>query len=162
MTEHGIRAIIGTHKDILPLADDWRIFVNEIQLPQGYGMVFLTDAILDDIAELAEPSDALYEPELITFAGQSHFTAEAAILLRQYSFRTRFAYIETNYCGGVCTQAGILYANGSVSIAPREGEGSINLLLKALGVWRMPGKDEFDSLRLGIYRRMDKWLTRLL
>lgn len=39
-----------------------------------------------------------------------------------------------------------------------EGEGTINLLLKALGIRRMPDQDEFDSLSLGIYRRMDKWV----
>lgn len=51
-----------------------------------------------------------------------------------------------------------MYENGYISIAPMEGEGAINLLLKAVGVRRMPGQDEFDSLSLGIYRCMDKWI----
>ena len=155
--KNDIRAMIGTHKVIQSLVYDW-VDMKEIRLPQGYGMVFLTDALLDDIAELTEPSDRLYEPELIAFAERSDFTAETAMLLRHYSFRTALAYVEMDYSGGICMQGGVLYENGGVSIAPMEGEGTINLLLKALGVWRMPGQDEFDSLSLGIYRRMDKWM----
>lgn len=52
---------------------------------------------------------------------------------------------------------------GMITIAPKtnilcSGEGAINILLQELGVWREVNKDEFDSLNLGIYRRMDKWL----
>ena len=75
-------------------------------------------------------------------------------ILQQYSFRTKLAYVETDYFGGVGTQAGVLYENGRISIEPRSGDGTINLLLKELGVWCRPGKDAFDSLNLGRYRRM--------
>lgn len=44
--------MIGTHKVVLSLVYGW-VDIKEIQLPQGYGMVFLTDALLDDIAEHA-------------------------------------------------------------------------------------------------------------
>lgn len=53
------------------------------------------------------------------------------------------------------TQGGVLYKNGQICIAPRSGEGTINILLRELGVRCEPNKDEFDSLNLGIYRRMD-------
>ena len=119
-------------------------------------MVFLTDVFLDDIAELAEP--VLYEPELIAFSKQTHFTAEAAVLLQEYSFRTRLAYIEMEFVDGIRAEAGILYENGHVLGIHREGEGIINLLLRELGVWCLPGRDEFDSLHLDRYRRMDKWV----
>ena len=53
---HNIRAIIGTHKSIQKLTNDW-VRAKEIELLQGYGMVFLTDGLLDDIAEVLEISD---------------------------------------------------------------------------------------------------------
>lgn len=64
--------------------------------------------------------------------------------------------LETDYFGGTGTQGGVLYENGQISIAPRSGEGTINILLRELGIRRAPNKDEFDSLNLGIYRRMDE------
>ncbi|MCI8554463.1 MAG: hypothetical protein HFJ80_05905 [Clostridiales bacterium] len=120
-------------------------------------MVFLTNALLDDIAELTEPSDALHKPVLQAFAERSDFTAETKFLLEKCSFRTKLVYVEIDYFGYAGTQAGVSYENGRISIEPQEGNGSINLLLKRLGVWCAPSQNEFDSLRVGIYRRMDKW-----
>lgn len=143
---HYIRAIIGAHSSIQKLADDW--LAKEIELPQGYGMVFLTEALLDDIIELFDISDEFCYPEL------DYFTVAADQLMQEYTFRTKLAYVETDYFGGVGTQAGVLYENGRISIAPRKGDGIINILLRELGVWCVRGKDEFDSLNLGRYRRM--------
>ncbi|MDE6052222.1 MAG: hypothetical protein K2G55_00365 [Lachnospiraceae bacterium] len=144
---HCIRAIIGVHESVQKLAEDW-VYAEEIELLQGYGMVFLTNALLDDITELYDVPDEFCFPEL------DYFTVAAEQLLQQYSFRTKLAYVETDYFGGVGTQAGVLYENGRISIEPRSGDGTINLLLKELGVWCRPGKDAFDSLNLGRYRRM--------
>lgn len=74
--------------------------------------------------------------------------------MERYSFRTRLAYIETDYFGGAGTQSGVLYENGKISVGPRSGEGTINFLLKELGVWHYPDRDEFDMLGLGKYRHM--------
>lgn len=144
---HYIQAIIGVHEIVQKLADDW-VCAEEIKLPQGYGMVFMTNALLDDLTELFDVPDEFCYPEL------DFFTVAAERFLQQYSFRTKLAYIETDYFGGVGTQAGVLYENGRVSIGPRSGDGTINLLLKELGVWCEPGKDAFDSLNLGRYRHM--------
>ena len=134
---HNIRAIIGTHKSIQKLTNDW-VRAKEIELLQGYGMVFLTDGLLDDIAEVLEISDDFCCSEL------DYFTKTAVQLLEIYSFHTKLAYIETDYFGGIGTQGVVLYKNGQ----------TINLLLRELGVWCAPTKDEFDSLNLGIYREM--------
>ena len=142
---HCVRAIIGAHKDIQRIENNW--FAKEIKLPQGYGMVFLTDALLDNIGELFESANEPSDPETVT-----------SYLLQEYSFHTKMAYIETDYFGGIGTQSGILYENGNISIPLCSGEGEINILLRELGVWREVNKDEFDSLNLGIYRRMDKWI----
>ena len=143
---HCVRAIIGAHKDIQRIENDYCL-AKGMKLPQGYGMIFLTDALLDNIGELFESANELSDPETVT-----------SYLLQWYSFRTKLVYMETDYFGGIGTQSGILYENGNISIPLRSGEGAINTLLRELGVWREANKDEFDSLNLGIYRRMDKWI----
>ena len=138
---HCIRAIIGTQSGIRKLVEDWRTV--ETDLPQGYGMVFLTDALLNNLAELFESGDEPSDPEAVN-----------RWLLEKYSFRTKLACIETDYFGGSGTQWGVLYEDGTLRIGPIRGEGAINTLLRELGVWRAPGRDEFDSLNLQKYRRM--------
>lgn len=142
---HCVRAIIGAHKDIQQIENNW--LAKGIKLPQGYGMIFLTDALLDNIGELFESANEPSDPETVT-----------SYLLQVYSFRTKLAYIEADYFGGIGTQSGILYENGNISIPLCSGKGAINILLRELGVWHEVNKDEFDSLNLGIYRRMDKWI----
>ena len=146
---HCIRAIIGTHKVIQELENNWGN-AKEIELPQGYGMVFLTDEFSDDVAEVYDVFGEFRCYELV------HFTVAIGQLLQQYTQNTKLAYVETDYFGGTGTQGGVLYENGQISIAPRSGEGTINILLRELGVSCEPNKDEFDSLNLGIYRRMDE------
>ncbi len=144
---HNISAIIGRQCTIKKLAGTW-INAQVIELPQKFAMVFLTNAFLEDIEELYDICDACCCPEL------DGFTTIAEQLLQEYSFQTRLAYIETDYFGGVGTQGGVLYENGHMMIEPRSGEGTINLLLRELGVSCMRDKDEFDSLNLGNYRHM--------
>lgn len=144
---HCIQAVIGMHETIQKLAEDW-VCAEEIRLPQGYGMVLLTNALLDDLTELFDVPDEFCCPEL------DFFTVAAERFLQQYSFQAKLAYIETDYFGGVGTQAGVLYENGRILIGPRSGDGTINLLLKEFGVWCESDKDAFDSLTLGRYRHM--------
>ena len=65
--------------------------------------------------------------------------------------------METDYFGGIGTQGGVLYENGRIRIAPHSGDGTINLLLRELGVKCLANKDEFDSLNLGNYRHMTEY-----
>ncbi len=148
---HCIHAIIGNHESICKLAGDW-IRANEIELPQGFGMILCTDELLDDIAELMETESESGEP---CFPELDYFDVSVKELMERYSFRTKLAYIETDYFGGFGTQSGVLYENGKIAVAPKSGEGTINALLKELGIWRTSDKDEFDMLELWKYRRMD-------
>ena len=143
---HNIKAIIGKRDDVQRFADD-RSCAKVIGLPQDMGMVLLTTSLLDELSELYGEYPCL-EPESpdSTVVG----------ILEQYSLRTKLAYIETDYFGGVGTQGGVLYADGRETIAARVGEGIINAFLKELGVLKQPDKDEFDSLELWKYRYMDE------
>ena len=144
---HCIRAVIGARESVRRLAEDW-LKAQAVELPQGFGMIFMTDDLLEDVGELLEVSDELPFSEL------ENFTEEVKTLIERYSFRTKLAYIETEYFGGVGTQAGVLYENGRIAVEPSRGEGVINILLRELGVWHYPDKDEFDMLELGKYRHM--------
>lgn len=112
-------------------------------------MILCTIRLPEDIEEIMQPSDA---PELSEL---EYFDASVYELLENYSFRAKLAYIETDYFGGYGTQAGVLYENGKIAIAPKSGDGTINALLKELGVWRTPDTDEFDMLWLGKHQRME-------
>lgn len=149
---HCIRAIIGTHEAVQKIAGDW-VYAKEIELPQGLGMIFCTIKLLENIEELMESSgEAADEPNIPEL---EFFDASVKELMETYSFRTKLAYVETDYFGGTGTQAGLLYENGKPAAAPQSGEGTINALLRELGVWRKPDKDEFEMLELGKYRHME-------
>ncbi|MEL7487105.1 MAG: hypothetical protein AAGJ87_07820 [Pseudomonadota bacterium] len=66
---------------------------------------------------------------------------------------TKFAIVETEYFGGVGEQCAALYENGARLLDPETT--NINTALKALGVERRSGKDEFDTINLGAYRFFD-------
>lgn len=149
---HCIRAVIGTHEAVRKIADDW-VRAKETELPQEFGMVFCTTALLEDIEELMESSGEVIDcspfPELV------YFNSAAKFLMEEYSFHTKLAYIETDYFGGAGTQAGLLYENGQPAADPKSGDGAINALLRELGVWRKPDMDEFDMLGLSKYRNIE-------
>lgn len=144
---HNINAFIGKDDIIQKLSDDW-IKARDIPLKQGYSMVCLTGDLFDDIMELSEADDELNCSELTLF------TTAIFDIMQEYSNNSMLAYIETDYFGRTGTQAGVLFENGRIIINPTEKEsGIINIILHKLGVYRENGKDEFDSLGLGKYRK---------
>lgn len=145
---HSIKAAIGKRADVQKISEDWICKVTE--LPQDFGMVPLTIRLLEDMEELLGSS---CENSRSVLDGFDRTVAE---ILEQYSFRTKLAYIETDYFGGTGTQGGVLYENGREVCPPRVGEGTINALLKELGAWRKPDMDEFECLELGKYRHIDE------
>jgi hypothetical protein len=64
-----------------------------------------------------------------------------------------YAIINTDYCGGIGSQAAMAY-RGAVVIMPPEYEPGepINKALRLLGVAAREGKDEFDTVGLGWHR----------
>lgn len=143
---HSIRAFIGKDDVIQKLSDDW-IKARDIPLKQGYSMVCLTGDLFDDIMELSEAEDELNCSELTLF------TTAIFDIMQEYSNNSMLAYIEADYFGGIGMQAGVLFENGKIIINPTEKSGIINIILHKLGVYRENGKDEFNSLGLGKYRK---------
>jgi hypothetical protein len=74
-------------------------------------------------------------------------------LLDKASPGSRFALIETEYCGGLGEQAAAVYEGGECLMAPERAEGGpINRALRLLGVQARPGRDEFDTVELVRFR----------
>ena len=144
---HRIRAIIGKNNTVKNIAHFWH-YAEAIGLQQGYSIVFLTDALIDDITELYDEEDNL------DCSGLDFLTTSVFHFLQDYSVNSQLVYIETDYFGRYGTQAGVLFEDGSMTINPVCEEGIINRLLELIGVLKYRGKDEFDSLGLGRYRTM--------
>lgn len=143
-----IRAIIGKKEAIIPLAKRWKE-AETITLPQDFAMAFLTDALWERI------SGAFPGPEEPNCPFLTGWDGAVSRFLREGSRLSPLGYIETDYFGGHGTQAGVLADSGAVVFGPEEGEGTIDHILERLGVAPSPGTDEFDTLGLGRYRRMD-------
>ena len=79
---HCIRAVIGSRESVRRLAEDW-LKAKVVELPQDFGMIFMTDDLLEDVGELLEVSDELPFSEL------ENFTEEVKELMERYSFRTK-------------------------------------------------------------------------
>ena len=142
---HCIEAILGRRETVQAFADDWDS-ADVTGLPQDYGMVFLTDALFDGITERSGL------PDRDEFPALTYFTTAIRQALENASRKGPLIYFETDYAGGFGTQAGLLLKNGKAVLGPLEGPGAVNQLLAALGVRCENGKDEFDSLTLGLFR----------
>jgi hypothetical protein len=70
----------------------------------------------------------------------------------------RYAIIETDYFGGVGTQAAVVYENKQVIMPTKQG--GINTALAVLGVQRSTDKDEFDTIQLGKYRDFSDYFEK--
>lgn len=164
---HFIQVILGKQRSIESLAERW-VQAKAYPLPQGFAVIPLTPRLSDDIEELLQKSGRV-EP----FA---YFTEAHRELLEHESRRLNaaLAYLETEYIGGIGLQAAVLFENGKQSINPlktktvREelqdfrqepaGERAINVVLKAMGVWKSKAFDEFNALRLDKYRNNEDFL----
>lgn len=160
---HSLRAVIGPCPAATEFAGRW-VQSHLISLPQRFGMIPVTDALFDDIQELA----MLQEPRPFT-----EFFFLSAALAQAIGEVTRsgpLAYIETDYFGGVGRQNAAVWHKGKLVLGPLTSEtpgpaaappfaplsdGAINQALRYLGVWTQNGHDEFDMLELRRYRNTE-------
>lgn len=142
---HIIRAFIGKENAIRKLADNW--LKEQIILPQGFALLFLTEDFFDDIEELTDIKNSLDNQF-------EFFTSSIAHIMEHHSFKSKIAYIETEYFGGVGGQGGVLYVDGKMTIPPTWENGIGGIILSELGVMKVKDDDEFDSIDLGRFRSM--------
>ncbi len=161
---HSIRAVLGKADVIDTFSSAW-ILAESKTLNQGFALSLIPDQLLDDIDELVESRLT------ISFEQFNFLTASLHEILIDQSFRAKIAYIETDYFGGIGTQAAVLYENGQIQKGPLfseivwdrvesqylkkpDGIEAINQVLQNMGVWCKDGRDEFDMLGLPNYRSM--------
>jgi hypothetical protein len=90
--------------------------------------------------------------------GFAYLSPELSEFCADVSKKGPLVYLETDYFGGVGTQAAVAFAQGLVwHPTPVSGEGAINIALQTLGVGVSPGLDEFDSVGLSRYRSTSDW-----
>jgi len=145
---HMVRAIIGKTHIIQPIVEGW-VYAEMICLPQDYALIFLNDNLFDDIEELVDIENTSNYPYL------NYLTDSVICFLKECSLEGQLLYMETDYFGGYGTQAGVIFENGEMKGEPMDGDGTVNRLLGLIGVRKHLLKDEFDTLELYKYRRMD-------
>jgi len=154
---HCIRAFLGHSKNITLLSE--YVSANQIQLPQGLSMIFLTDSLFDKITEAFNTHDS------ITVDGFIFLTSAVVSVLEKHSQHDKLAYFETDYFGGKGTQSAALYEGGKQTLPPiftdemniklPNDKKAINVILKQFGIRKSIGKDEFESIGLDLFRKME-------
>ncbi len=162
---HNIRGFIGNMDIIKPFSEKWLSDI--IYLKQDLSMFFLTDKLYDNIQELVNSKiDTDYSDYF------EYFSSSVYELMVFESHHGKIGYIETDYFGGSGSQSALLIEKGKIIVEPLktktkwdensngyihtpEGVEAINSILKELSVNRIKGNDEFDSIGLGNYRRME-------
>ena len=117
--------------------------------PLGGGCVLvpLTDHAFDALPDV--PGDALAGFEWLTPKVESALSRARAVL--------SFAWVETEYFGGVGTQAAALYHRGRREWAAAAPGDVINRALDALGVRPGPRARRLRHRSLGRFRSMDQF-----
>ena len=154
---HYLQAIIGPAALLAKLKQ----FPSSVicELPQGFALVPITRPVA------AEMNGAI--ALLIGKAANTQRNKVEGLdeLIAQLSMAGKVGYIETDYFGGRGGQKAEVWLDGKSifdrSIAPGDESGwpntPISQALRLMGVTSEPGKDEFDTLGLGVHRSTEKW-----
>ncbi|MES2735200.1 MAG: hypothetical protein V4672_02700 [Verrucomicrobiota bacterium] len=117
-------------------------------LTDGFQLVPLDD---DDL-------DAIGFPFTEAADGFTHFSPNLSRFLCEQSSHGPLVYLETEYFGGMGTQAAVAFIDGSpMDSTLLTGDDAINRALKAIGVIAASGVDEFDHLGLSRHRYTSVW-----
>lgn len=94
-----------------------------------------------------------------TISGFTFLCSEFIDFLAEFSHHGPLIYFETEYFGGMGSQAAAAFLAGSVfPPSPISGEGSINSALRSIGIVATTGHDEFDYIGLSRYRYTADWI----
>lgn len=159
---HIIQACIGDAaiiNEVRRLLNDSQITVEE--LPQQYFLLYVTDSLYK-----VTYKDSDLENEVEPF---EYLNGSLKSFFEKVSLAGDLVYIETEYFGGVGSQAAGLFHDGNLNaVCFSDGSGidinipyperlldePINQSLRAIGVKRKQNNDEFDTLNLSNYRHM--------
>lgn len=121
-----------------------------IELPQGYGMIPLTDEVRKRLKLLFCPLTD----------GDENLPAELIGLCVAISQKAQAAYVEAEFFGGNGMQASVVF-NGDENSGSLIIDGhAINEALAEIGVQRFDHVDEFVALGLNKHRDTEDWLLK--
>ena len=151
---HSIRGFVATPETLQAIRARFPA-AKLVGLDAGFALVPGTDALLAEI-DAADPTG-----EGMARSIDFLFDHPAMLrLLADASAQGPIAFVETEYLGGRGAQAATACVDGKVVASKeRQGDGDgearpINKALRAIGVTRAPGEDEFDTVCLGKFRSM--------
>jgi hypothetical protein len=152
---HAIQAVVGPPEVVAKIAATFQ-HAESVALGERLHIIFVTDALFDEIQAQSASLETDPYPEFF------RLSAGLARVLALVSTHGPVGYLETEYFGGVGTQAAILWRSERVQIGPLQHDTSsgespllpINAILKNLGVSATRAQDEFDTVGLGRFRRM--------
>lgn len=147
---HAIQALI-IHDRAAAVARRETPLARLVSLAQGFSLLPLTDEVVEELGEDRIPAEL---PE-----GFTRLTDGVRRLASLLSEVAPVAYVETDYFGGVGTQASVAWSNARELAAPLSAEsGVINEALRLIGVIAQDGRDEFDAVGLSRHRDNEAWL----
>jgi hypothetical protein len=133
----------------------------QAELSQGYGLVLITQAVLDRLGGGVRS----------TFGNTFWYLSSGVeALARRVSHAGPIAYLEAEMFGGTGTQATVVWLNGEVWLGPATTQfgwpppdrasspnWAFNQALRQLGVTRGAAFDEFEAAGLGRHRHTGDW-----
>ncbi len=119
-------------------------------LNQGSTLIPLTDELYDRVNEFqgnAVPGYSFLTDKLIEFGSNLSIVINSVVL-----------YIEADFFGGKGSQNAIAWNNGLKIFEELNGKDSINKAIRTMGIKNEHGKDEFETIGLNKFRRLEDWL----
>ncbi|MDR6726968.1 hypothetical protein J2W91_005493 [Paenibacillus amylolyticus] len=138
---------IVTSLDVMKRLKDKYTSAKVIPLYNGLIVIPLTDELYDEINKNQGTTIPNYE----------YLTDIISSYCREISKLGLVAYIEAEYFGGTGSQNAMVWDSSQVIFEETLSQSAINRSLEILGVCKLQGKDEFDTVGLGRHRDIEDW-----
>lgn len=145
-----LNAIIGFTKAIDTIAldhNDARV----VRLSDSFSMIPITE----DFYRHIEPDGTRYGDNGGMF---NYLSPRMSELIRFASVNAPVGYFGAEFFGSDGNQCAVIYSESQTAFGPLIARTAINPALRALGVTRSKGLDEFDTLGLGKHRVTEEWV----
>lgn len=147
---HEIQIVVGNRATLQPL----RRVLGTPVFARFYGQLAALPIPASSVAK-ASGSDAFNWPDLDCIpevSSMSEALCPFIAIVRRSRPSGDLALILTQYWGGSGTQAALQFHDGDVVWGPAVGDGTVNEVLRRLGVMSCAGKDEWDTVGLESWR----------
>ncbi len=146
---HFVQAFVGSRTALERIQRQYAAS-RVIDLPQAFALLPLLDTLYDAIPEGEQPD--------LAHAHFQFLTPKIINLLVRCSENDSIGYFETDYFGGEGNQGAVLTRNGTILFGPKVGSGTVNAMLRLIGVNINGAHDEFDAIGLSHFRSNDDWI----